>query len=130
MVQSIIFKWPRGEDLNIQLSYKEGRDARNALPVDLSTTYALRMDLVNPDNNTAVYSFVSDSQAGSLSNGKLGPNINIYLPRALTLPGGALASSGKTSFAFDMFLRNTTTDRQIKILKGNINIETSNTLWA
>lgn len=151
MAQTANFTWPQGEDLLIELIYKEGDTAETAVPVDLSTGYAVRMDIVVPNSKTRVFTFnsaeivdVDPDQTGDqpdaeievpLSSGANGtPNISVSVSRALTLPGGAIyslisASPATYIFNYDMFLRNTVTDKQARILQGTITVEESNTLW-
>jgi hypothetical protein len=131
------FKWPQGEDLNIQLIYKEGDTPQKAVPVPLASGYALRMDIVTSGTTKRlVYSFTSEAHSGVLGTGaNKQPNINIFLDRDLTLPGGVIyqemnASTPMSTFSYDIFIRNTTTDRQVKILRGSITVEASNTLWV
>lgn len=136
--QIVNFKWPQGEDLNIQLIYREGDTPAEAVPVPLNSGFSLRMDLVDPATKAKLTSIDTDDTddtddvtLGSGANGQ--PNINIFLPRTLTLTGGDLFTSlnaGKNSFAYDIFLRNISTNRQVKILKGTVTVEASNTLWA
>jgi hypothetical protein len=129
------FKWPQGEDLNIQLLYKEGNTASSAMAMSLVGTHSLRMDIVSTTSGAVLYSFVSASQPGSLGSGQSGqPNINIFLPRALTLPGGAIytqisQNSSIGSFSYDIFLRNIQSDKQHRVIRGSISIEKSSTLW-
>lgn len=121
------FVWPQGEDLRIQLRYKEGSGSA-AKAVNLSAGYAARMDLVLPSGGSVLYTASTDN--GSLVLGTAGdnPNISIVLPRALTLPGGALENT--RAVAYDLFLRNTATDIQIRVLEGTISIDRSRTLWS
>jgi len=127
------FKWPQGEDLKIQLVYKEGDSATKAAAVSLGSGYAVRMDLVVPRTTVPLHSINSDTDAEAvLTSGS--PNISIHLPRSLTLPGGVLhskmtATPPVNSFAYELFLRNKITDTQIKILMGTITVEASTTLW-
>lgn len=145
--------WPIGEDLKVELIYKEGADTNTAVAIDLSSGYSVRMDIVVPVTNERIYTFNSAAIAdvdpltagaqpdstleGVLSSGAGGtPNISITVPRALTLPGGVIwtrySASGNSQvsvFNYDVFLRNTTTDKQAKILRGSITLEESYTLW-
>lgn len=144
------FTWQQGEDLIIKLKYKEGNTPETAAIVDLSTGYDLRMDVVASDDKTRLYTFNTSALAdvdpgagtvpdntleGTLSSGAGDtPNIEILVPRSLTLPGGEIEArmSGAnpiTSFFYDVFLRNTTSGRQQKILTGTITVERSHTLW-
>jgi hypothetical protein len=135
MTELVNFKWPQGEDLNIQLMYKEGEDERTAKPVSLAAGYALRMDIVAA-NGTLLHSYTSEasddypagnpSALGSGLNDQ--PNINIYLSRGLTLTGGALNSL--PTCQYDLFLRNTATNKQYKLIRGSITFEKSHTQWA
>jgi hypothetical protein len=130
MLKLINFRWPQGEDLNIRLLYKEGSGTK-AVPVPLNSGYSLRMDLVVPDTRTVAFSFLSDEHPNTLGSGRNNqPNINIFLPRSATLPGGELYSVQSTTFAYDVFLRNTLTDKQVKLIRGTITLESSNTLWT
>lgn len=151
MAQNENFTWPQGEDLVVELIYKEGDSAETATAIDLSTGYAVRMDIVVPTTKERVFTFNSQEIAdvdpnmtgeqpdadleGALSAGLNGaPNIVITVPRTLTLPGGAIyaltnGSPAVSVFNYDLFLRNTVSDRQAKILQGTITVEASNTLW-
>lgn len=145
------FTWPVGEDLLVELIYKEGATVETAAAVNLSTGYSVRMDIVVPATGERIYTFNSEALAdvdpiqasaqpdsvveGVLSSGAGGtPNISFAVPRSLTLPGGAVytkftAAPPVTSLNYDIFLRNTVADKQVKILKGAITIEGSYTLW-
>lgn len=149
MAQTQNFTWDQGADLTIQLIYKEGVDAASAVVVDLSTAYQVRMDLVVPSSKSRIYTFNSASIAdvdsttvgaqpdsvieGTLSSGAGGtPNINITVPRTLTLPGGVVYDQMQLNtklFNYDLFLRNTNTNTQVKILTGSVTVTDSNTLW-
>lgn len=152
MAQASNFIWAQGEDLSVALIYKEGPVGSEAV-VDLSSGYSVRMDIVVPGTKERVYTFNSASISdvdpilvgaqpdavleGVLTNGAGGtPNINISVPRSLTLPTtGAVymkmtGSPAITVFNYDIFLRNTASDKQVKILTGTITIEDSNTLWV
>jgi len=150
MAQSANFIWGQGEDLTVELIYKEGAPG-SEIVVDLSSGYQLRMDIVVPATKERVYTFNSASisdidpvadgaQPDSTLEGELSsgvgdtPNIVISVPRALTLPGGAVYSkmTGGTPvlvFGYDIFLRHVSSDRQAKILTGTIATEESSTLW-
>lgn len=144
------FTWGQGEDLDIQLKYKEGATAETAVIVDLSTGYELRMDVLASDTKERLYTFNSASLAdvdpgtatepdnvieATLTSGAGDtPNIDITIPRSLTLPGGTVyerfaGAPPLTTYLYDIFLRNTVTDKQAKILSGTITVEGSNTLW-
>lgn len=150
MAQIANFTWAQGEDLPVALRYREGPEGSETV-VDLSTGYAVRMDIVVPATKERVYTFNSATIAdvdpilvgdqpdsvveGVLSSGAAGSaNIELAVPRELTLPGGAVYAEmtgdpAVTTFAYDIFLRNTVTDKQSKILSGMITIEASYTLW-
>jgi len=150
MAQTANFTWAQGEDLPIALIYKEGLVDEETV-VDLSSGYALRMDIVVPVTKERIYTFNTATIAdvdpimvgdqpdavleGVLSSGASGtPNITISVPRTLTLPGGSVyakmvGSSAITVFAYDIFLRNTASNKQAKILTGAVTVEESNTLW-
>lgn len=155
MAQTQNFTWDQGADLNVQLIYKEGATVDTATVVDLSTGYAVRMDIVVPATKERIYTFNSESipdvdpvttgdQAdsvieGTLTSGAGGtPNINITVPRALTLPDNGVDGAvyekmtgvpPVTVFNYDVFLRNKSTDKQAKVLTGTVTIIESYTLW-
>jgi len=151
MAQTANFTWGQGEDLSVALIYKEGATGSEAV-VDLSSGYSLRMDIVVPTTKERVYTFntaaipdvdpiTSGAQADSVIEGVLSsgaggtPNITVSVPRSLTLPGGAVYTKYTenppvTAYNYDIFLRNTVSDKQVKILTGTITIEDSNTLWV
>lgn len=150
MAETADFTWGQGEDLTIELIYKEGLTAETAVAIDLSIGYAVRMDIVVQGNKEHIYTFnsaaltdynasVSGNQPdttvdAALSNGSGGtPNIAIVVPRTLTLPpAGAIYKKmlrGVNKFDYDIFLRNTVSNRQVKVLKGTITVEESDTLW-
>lgn len=150
MAQTANFTWGQGEDLTIALIYKEGA-AGSEVVIDLSSGYELRMDIVVPSTKERVTTFNSDElvdvdpiQVGDQadviieallsSGGGDAPNILISVPRILTLPGGGIyvkmtAGTPIHVFAYDIFLRNTVSDKQVKILTGTVTVEDSNTLW-
>lgn len=119
------FTWQQGEDAVIHMVYKVDSE-----PVDL-TGASLRMD-VGPAGSAKLYTFNS-SEAGPEDDiddeAVLGADgsINIRVPRAVTLPGGPLASSVGSVLEYDVFLR--IDGKQRKILKGEIFVEASKTLW-
>lgn len=129
--QNVTFKWAQGEDLRIDLIYKEGDNAKTGKPVPLSSGYALRMDIVSGDTVLETISS-SDSNVVLSAGGIKTPNISIVIPRGLALPNGVIhdqMGEGVFAFAYDIFLRNTATNVQSKILKGAIIVEESHTLW-
>lgn len=144
-----VVTWQQGADLVMPFIYQEGADEESLVTIDLSSGYAVRMDIVttageriytfNSADITDVDPITAGAQAdavkeATLTSGAGGtPNINIVVPRALTLPGGVvyaeLDTSGNGTFNFDVFLRNTGSDTQAKIAKGSITVEGSHTLW-
>lgn len=137
--------WEQGEDLVISMIYEEGVDEVSTSPVDL-TGYSVRMDIKN-DVGVRLYTFNSLSivdvdplttgnQPDTVTEAVLGNDgtINISVSRILTLPPNGpfyqqlSASPPKTVFNYDIFLRNTV-GLQTKILKGQVTLETSVTLW-
>jgi hypothetical protein len=129
------FTWQQGDDLEIALVYKTGIDAETATAVDL-TGYSCRMDIRQTSvTGSLVYTFNSDD-ADVLTDDEAildaEGNINITVPRELSLSGGEIytAMAGNvTVFYYDLFLR-TDTNKQHKIMKGTITVEKSSTLWA
>lgn len=132
------YTWGQGEDLIISLIYKTGPVGLET-PVDL-TGYSLRMDVA--DSTGRLFTFNSDDidepaadVVGPADNeATLGADgsINIVVPRSLTLPGGAVYDNivaENNVFFYDIFLRDTF-DKQRKILRGQITVEPSYTLWA
>lgn len=134
--------WQQGSDLVMGLIYREGPEDEQ-VPVDL-TGYSLRMDIAY--NGTRVYTFNSDviadvdpitvgAQPDNTTEAVLDAdgNINITIDRSLTLPSGGvytlMTPGSDIVLGYDIFLRNTT-NRQSKILKGNITVEWSYTLWV
>lgn len=152
MAQIQNYTWDQGADLEVDLIYKEGATVETAVAIDLSTGYSVRMDIVVPATKERIYTFNSAAIAdvdpiavgaqpdsvieGTLSSGAGStPNVSIVVPRALTLPTTGPVYLKMTAvpavivFNYDIFLRNTGTDKQAKILKGTITIEESYTLW-
>ncbi len=144
-VPTLAMIWESGEDTDISFVYKAGATGSEQ-PVDLSTNYAVRMDVRSNDaNSTLLYTFNSEDvtevpsvdQIGSADNeiilGSDG-SINLPVPRALTLPGGSVYEYMKTnnlnSFVFDVILRNKSTNKQKKILSGTIAVNKTVTRWA
>lgn len=135
--------WEQGTDLTISLVYKEGPPGAE-VPIDL-TNYAVRMDIKTTEvAGTHIFTFNSedivetppvDTTGSSDNEATLGSagQINILVPRALTLVDGALytyLNNNVTGFFYDIILRNKTTNKQIKILKGTITVNRGVTLWA
>jgi len=135
--------WQEGDDLVMSMIYREGPDG-SEVPIDL-TGYSLRMDVASVTDGTRIFTFNSDDIVGGGTGvDVVGPadneatlgsdgSINIVVPRALTLPGGAVAAlyvGSDTSLVmnYDIFLRNPS-NLQSKILRGTITVERSYTLW-
>lgn len=150
MAQTANFIWGQGEDLPVALIYKEGT-VGNEVVIDLSSGFEVRMDIVIPATKERVYTFNTAALAdvdpitpsaqpdntieGALSSGSGGSaNITIQVPRSLTLPGGSVyakmtGTPAVMVYNYDIFLRNTVSNKQVKILTGTITVEESNTLW-
>lgn len=144
-VSAYSMTWEVGEDLNLSFTYKVGPSGSEE-PVDLSSVYAVRMDIRSNDNSFGLlYTFNSSDitesppvdESGSADNEiTLGSDgtISIRIPRSVVLPGGAIydymIANNVSSYAYDIFLRNTDLDTQKKILKGTIGINQSVTRWA
>lgn len=150
MAQTQNFTWDQGADLLVALNYKEGTTVETAALVDLTSGYSVRMDLVVPTTKERLYTFNSEDIAdvdptddptitpdtnkeGVLTSGLDGKgNVQISVPRSLTLPGGMVYDQfvlGTKVFNYDIFLRNTVTDKQVKILTGTVTVSESWTLW-
>lgn len=144
MVATHNYTWEQGEDLQLLLVYKTGLPGQET-PVVL-TNYSVRMDIVTPTNqrrftfNSAEIADVDPTTPGAEPDNQvestLGADgtITITVPRSLTLPGGALytditGNPPLTTFNYDIFLRNPD-NKQKKILKGQITVERSYTLWS
>lgn len=144
MAATYDYTWDQGEDLTILMLYKTGLPGSET-PVNL-TGYSLRMDIVTPDGawrytfNSATIADIDPTTAGnqpdSTIESTLGSDgsISITIPRSLTLPGGAIyadisANPPLLNFRYDVFLR-APDAKQKKILKGQITVEKSYTLWA
>lgn len=144
MVASHNYTWEQGEDLTLLMVYKTGLPGAET-PVDL-TGYSLRMDIVTPDGQRR-FTFNSDAvtdvdpvepgdQADPVTEAVLGTDgsISITIPRSLTLPGGEIydditANPPLLTFNYDVFLR-APDNKQRKILKGQVTVERSYTLWS
>lgn len=129
-MQDVNFTWPQGEDLIIELRYKEGPNQNRAVPVDLTGGYTARMTIANPGSpQTPLLVLDSTPEFGGivLLSGNNEPNIRITLSRTHTLSGGPFAAGG--GFGYDLFLRNSQ-NVQVKILEGIINVRRSYTQWA
>lgn len=125
MSQKVYFRWHQGADLRLSFLYKEG-----ATLLDLSSGYDARMDVFTlAAPNTPVVTCTTENGRIILSKGR--PNITVVLERALTLPGGAVHPliAGNNTFGFDLFLRNTFTNHQAKVIRGSLKMEKSGTQW-
>lgn len=133
-------EWEQGEDFVMHLVYKE-----NDVPVDL-TGYEVRMDIAPDKTPGVVLTLNSADVTGSDSEGNPvdneGPadneitldeegNINIFITRYVTLPGGVIGNRLATgnTFVYDLFVRDTAANRQKKLAKGSITVNKSVTLW-
>ena len=120
-MQDVNFTWPQGEDMTIELRYKEGPTPAKSLPVNLSG-YSASMALVNPGSpQTPLVTLGTVTGEIVLSEGV--PNIVIRLARALTntpLTPGA--------YSYDLFIRNDNMGSggtAVKIMEGTINVRRS-----
>lgn len=127
-MQDINFTWPQGEDLYIDLRYKEGPSQSKAVAVNLASGYSAQMSIASPAAPTNIPLTLASGGAIALSTGVNEPNIRIDLNRSHTLTGGVFAAGG--AFVYDLFLRNDTTGDQIKVMEGTINVRKSVTQWA
>lgn len=131
------YNWSQGEDLVISLTYKTG-PAGSETAVDL-TGYTAHMTIASGGNT--VFTAQSDGSnpavvlnkdaSGTTANGA----IRITIPRNATLVAGTgtksvfdLLSAGVNVFDYDIFLRDAG-GTQSKILKGQIYVDKSVTLW-
>jgi len=143
MAETQNYAWEQGEDAEVNLIYKEkATPEATALPVDL-TGYSVRMDISKASDGTRVWTFNSSDNAGASPIDEVGSadneavlnssgEISISIPRSLTLPGGAIATAvtaGVLVFKYDLFLRSPS-NKQKKLLTGQITINPSTTLWA
>lgn len=127
-MQDTNFTWPQGEDMVVELRYKEGPTIAKALPVNLAGGYSARMSIVNPSTpDTIAKTLSTETGEISLLAGTSGPNIVVRLDRSLTLAGGALVPP--ISYVYDFFLRNNANE-QVKILEGTLHVRRSVTQWA
>lgn len=146
-VPSQVFVWEQGTDLVLKFIHRTGPDAQSMTPTDL-TGYDVRMDIrAGSITGDVVYIFNSAAivdtdpiqvgdQADDVIEAVLGADgsINITVPRALTLPGGAIyaqmtATPPVTVFVGDIILRDAG-GKQSKILSFTITVNASATLWT
>lgn len=126
-VSNYDFVWQQGEDAEINLIYKES----DGTPIDL-TGWKLRMDVSGGLITTPYVFNTDDEDPETFDEATLNANgeIHIVVPRSVTLTGGALYNAvGQTVLGYDIFLR-APSGKQRKILRGNITIEGSKTLWV
>ena len=128
-MQDTNFTWPQGEDMVVELRYREGPTQSKALPANLASGYSAQMSIGNPATPSAPPLVTLSTANGSiqLGTGTAGPNIVVRIDRSHTLAGGLLASP--ISYVYDLFLRNSAGE-QVKILEGVINVRRSVTQWA
>lgn len=124
--------WQQGEDLTISLVYNEGPSGAET-PVDLTTGYSVRMDVVG--SSGTIYTFNTDDlDPATPDEIVLGADgsINIDVPRTLTLSGGdiftVMQSNNATVFNYDIFIRNPQ-GKQFPLMRGTITVVKSYTLW-
>jgi len=140
MVATHDMTWEQGEDLTMNLVYKE-----NNATVDL-TGYEVRMDIA-PVQGGPIVSLNSVDFTGTAEDGTpldatgatdneatldAQGNIRIVVSRALTLPDGAVGKrlAASNQFVYDLFIRDKETGLQRKLLKGRITVNRSVTLWT
>lgn len=129
------FTWEQGEDIEINVTYKQGTPA---VAVDL-TGYNVRMDIRDSSDNR-LYTLnsadivevpsvdntgASDNEATLNSSGL----ISITIPRSATIGSGALVATLGQTLKYDIFLRSPS-NKQKKILKGEAVVNPSVTRWA
>lgn len=122
------FVWQQGDDGIIKMIYKAGDPP---VPVDL-TGYGVRMDVKVTGNESPLYTFNTDDADGLTVDEAVVNNIgeiNITVPRSVSLSGGSLEPHIGVVLNYDIFLRDTG-NKQRKILKGTIVFEKSETLWV
>lgn len=126
-MQDTNFTWPQGEDMVIELRYREGPDPKNALPVNLASGYSAKMGIASSTAPTVPLTTLS-TETGEIQllSGTSGPNIVVRLDRSLTLSGGVLVSP--MAYVYDLFLRNSAGE-QVKIMEGVLNVRRSVTQW-
>ena len=126
-MQDTNFTWPQGEDMVVELRYREGKTASQALPVNLAGGYTARMSIVNPSAPDTILKTLSTEPDGGITllSGTSGPNIVVRLDRSLTLSGPLVPP---VSYVYDFFLRNSAGE-QVKILEGAITVRRSVTQW-
>lgn len=132
--------WEQGEDFTMHLVYKE-----NDTAVDL-TGYAVRMDIAPDKTPGVVLTLNSEDVTASDSEGNpldtegtadneitvdAEGNIDIFISRFVTLPGGVIGNrlAAGNKFVYDLFVRDTASNRQKKLAKGSITVNKSVTLW-
>lgn len=133
------YTWPQGSDLDVSLVYNEGPDGFE-IPISL-VAHQLRMDICDSvGTRLATLNSHDIGQAGvdvvgasdnEVTLGAAG-QISILVPRGLTLTGGTIfteLAAGNNVFYYDVFIRNAA-GKQTKILRGQITVEDSFTLWA
>jgi len=130
------FEWYQGEDLDFDVFY-----AIDGIAQDM-TNYIVRMDIASLDNTgkagKPLVSLNSDDFEGTMdrpgeedneitldTNGK----IHVKVSRQVTL--NVLKPNEATAvYAYDLFLRDKTTNKQRPLLRGNILLTRAVTQWA
>lgn len=138
------YVWEQGEDLIIEVIYKV-----NDVAVEMTMeSHAVRMDIAPKPappvpTGPPIFSFNSDDlddspldEEGPDDNEVTFPEskpgaIHIKVPRALTLPGGAIGESLETTraYEYDLFIRDKISNLNRKLLRGTITINPSVTHW-
>lgn len=128
-MQDVNFNWQQGEDTYLNFRFKEGPSKSKAMPVNLASGYTAKLTLANPNSPTTPL-VVCSTENGDilLFTGINEPNIKVKLRKEHTLPPNGLLPVG--SYVYDLFVRNTGTGDQIKVVEGTINVRRSITLWS
>lgn len=127
------YTWDQGQDGNISIVYSEGTVGSMVSPS--LTGYKLRMDICDGDGVKLATINSDDADALTADEVILGTagQITVTVPRGFTLPGGELYAAlvaGNNVFYYDVFLRNgASPPRQQKILRGQITVDKSYTIW-
>lgn len=133
----------QGDDATISLVYQTGPLGAEVAP-NLTSGYSVRMDIRTASvSGDRVWTFNSadipgepeaDTTGVADNEATLGTagQINITVPRALSLAGGAIFDkivANNLVFAYDLFIR-TPDGKQRKLLQGTLTYNKSVTLWA
>lgn len=130
------YTWRQGEDLTLNIVYQV-----DGVPVDM-TDWDVRMDIAPQNSRDAIFSLNSIDLEGSpldetgVQDNEIitdaQGNITIIVSRELTLGTGPIATAltgPSTTFSYDIFIRNKTTNLQRYLLEGTITVKGSITKW-